>query len=175
MVAALALFANVGASRPARLVLFQAPIAGNASALIPAPIIEVQDASGRRVRDAKVDVHVVAVEDSTSLLGTRTVTAAGGLATFNNVTRAVSALERITLRFSAEGLAPVTVTLGSPVGPTLWLDHAELNGQELAPDDRVLTIGPGGSDSGGGDASVLGVLDGRLGHSRRVPQLGRQT
>ena len=148
MVAALALFANVGASRPARLVLFQAPIAGNASALIPAPIIEVQDASGRRVRDAKIEVHVVAVEDSTSLLGTRTVTTAGGMATFNNVSLAVNALERTTLRFSAEGLAPVTVTLGSPVGPTLWLDHAELNGQELTPDHQVVTISPGAAIRG---------------------------
>jgi len=143
MVAILALVANRSTSRPARLVLVQAPISANSSAIVPAPVIEVQDASGRRVRDADVEVRVDAGGDHSYLVGTTSVRPVQGLATFNDIAVSPDAPQDLALRFSAEGMQPVTTRLAGIEGPTLWLDRARLNGQELTPASRVVTIAPG--------------------------------
>ncbi len=143
VVSALAVLANQGADRPARLVVLQAPISGNQSALVPVPIVEIQDGSGRRVRNRSIDVLVEAVGDSARVVGSTSVTAVDGLATFNRVALGASAPGGTQLRFSAKGLDAVTVVLDPPGGATLWLDRADLNGQTLLPEHRQLMVQPG--------------------------------
>lgn len=143
MTAALALAANQGGSRPAKLVMLQAPISGNQSAVVPIPILEIQDASGRRVHNSEMEVKVEAVGDSATVVGSSTVTTVEGRATFNRIALGLAAPAGTQLRFSAKGLEPVTVVLDSPGGATLWLDRANLNGQMLQSEHRQLTVHPG--------------------------------
>ena len=143
MVALLAVIANGTASEPARLVLLQSPISGNSAAIVPAPVVEVQDASGRRVRDAQVEVRMEAVGEPRVLVGTTSARSADGLATFNGAALTLDAPAGLTLRFSAKGMEPVSTRLAGLEPPALWLVHGRLNGQELTPTDRVLAIAPG--------------------------------
>ncbi len=143
MVGALSFVATQSAVRPARMVLLQTPISGNVSTVVPVPILEIQDASGRRVRDAHLPVHVEIVGDSTGLRGTTTVTAREGVATFDRISFGPAVGPDVELRYSAEGLPPVTVALPSGAEQGLWLDHAELNGQALSPINRILHLRPG--------------------------------
>ena len=110
---------------------------------MPTPILEIQDASGRRVRDAKVAVLVEIIGGPGRVLGTTTVDAREGVVTFDQIAFGGDAGGGSVLQFSAEGLPAVRVAL--PGGETmgLWLDRAELNGQALTPINRVLSLNPG--------------------------------
>ena len=143
MVGALAFVANRSAVRPARMVVLQAPIAGNLSTVMPVPILEIQDASGRRVWDAHLKVHVEMAGDLTGLRGTTTVTAREGVATFDRVSFGPVVGSDVVLRFSAEGLPSVSVALPNGAEQGLWLDQAVLNGQALSPANRILHLRPG--------------------------------
>lgn len=143
MVAMLAVAADREAARPARMVVFQAPISGNSSAIVPVPVIEIQDASGRRVRNADIEVRVDAGGDSAGVVGTTTAVAVGGLATFNSLALAADAPTGTVLRFSAKGMQPITTTLAGTESPSLWLEHARLDDQEVTPVNRVVTLAPG--------------------------------
>jgi DNA-binding SARP family transcriptional activator len=141
MLGALALLVNRNSTSPSRMALLQAPVAGNGSVVVPVPVIEIQDRSGRRVRNADVSVRVEMVGHSRGVLGSTTVAARDGLATFDRIGLEMGS--DAVLRFSAGALPPVSVRLHDSEAAALWLDHAELNGQTLDPDHRVLTIRPG--------------------------------
>ena len=132
-----------GASRPSRLVLLQAPLAGSESGIVPVPVIEVQDASGRRVRDAHVVVQVEMVDIPHGVLGETAVTVDNGLATFDRITFAPRLPPGVSLRFSADSLPPVSVSVLGEDDLWLKLDRAELNGQTLSSENRALRIRPG--------------------------------
>ncbi len=143
MVGAIALVAGWGVSRPYRLVLLQAPLTGNNAALVPVPVVEVQDALGRRARGAQVAVRVDALNDSNGVVGVTTAVAHNGLVRFDRLSLGPAVSPPTVLRFSAEGLLPVQAVLHSMEDIALRLDHGELNGQELSPGHRVLTLRPG--------------------------------
>lgn len=140
MVGALALVADRASSRPARMELLQAPISASTSTVMPTPIIEIQDASGRRVQDARVSVHVEIVGKPGVVAGTTTVEAREGVATFDQIAFGDEAGNRPMLQFSAEGLPALRVTLPGTETQGLWLERAELNGQALSPTNRVLRL-----------------------------------
>jgi len=143
MLGAVAFVVDRGASRPSELVLLQAPISGNQSSIVPVPIVEVRDKRGRRVQDAQLEVRVDAVEGPGLVLGTTAAVTKSGIATFNGIGLALDAPLGTTLRFSAPGMKPLTVTLAGAETTTLWLEHASINQQALTPDSPVLTLAPG--------------------------------
>ncbi len=143
MVGALALVADRASTRPARMELLQAPLSGSTSTVMPTPIIGIQDASGRRVRDASVSVQVEIVGQPGMVFGRTTVEAKEGVATFDQIAFREGFVQGSTLRFSARGMPPIEVNLPQPDAVELWLDAAELNGQALTPTNRELHLDPG--------------------------------
>jgi DNA-binding SARP family transcriptional activator len=132
-----------GGHQPSRMVLLQTPLAGDQAAVVPIPILELQDASGRRVRDSHIKVRVEVVGYPHAVQGLTTVSARDGLATFDRIAFGLEAPSGATLRFTADSLPAVNVRLLDEADLWLRLEQAEFNGQTLSEADRVLRIHPG--------------------------------
>jgi DNA-binding SARP family transcriptional activator len=137
----LAAFFLHGASRPVRLALAQVPLSGDESRVIPVPVVEVQDAAGRRVRGAPTVVRVEMVGAPDGIRGEASVTTRDGLARFDRIGIHVFSLDSPrTLRFSADHLDSVEAVLPATSSNVLRLEGARINGQTLAPDRPVVTL-----------------------------------
>src|SRR5690606_7562213 len=135
----------VGAgSRPARLVLLQAPIAGNADGLVPTPVLEVRDRLGRRARAGTVALEARDTAGQWVLVDSVAV-GPDGLATCNRrgLPSTVYPDDRVELRFSGTALDPVAGILPGKDAAELRLEAGTLNGQELGPASRTVRLRPG--------------------------------
>ncbi len=98
---------TVGAGAPAQLGVFTQP-AGAVSgvAFTTQPVIEIRDAGGNRVTSATTAVTAAIASGSGALVGTATVNAVAGLATFTNLR--LDGTGAHTLTFTAGGLTAAT-------------------------------------------------------------------
>jgi DNA-binding SARP family transcriptional activator len=136
-------------SRPARIVLLQAPIAGNVDGLVPSPVIEVRDRLGRRAHGGTVKLE--ARDTAGRWIPVDSVAVApDGRATFNRhgLPAVVNANGTVELRFSVAGLEPLEGHLRRKEAAELRLEEASLNGQALGAANRTLRIRPGERISG---------------------------
>ena len=95
---------------PAALLVATAPSgAVSGSAFTTQPVITITDGTGEQVTDATVPVTVTIFSGSGALLGTTTVNAVGGVASFTNLR--FDGGGPVTLRFASPGLAAVNASL----------------------------------------------------------------
>ncbi|HUR00755.1 MAG TPA: AAA family ATPase [Gemmatimonadaceae bacterium] len=133
-------------SKPARLAVVTQPLSGTLVAIVPAPVIEIQDKQGNRVRGASDTVSVDVIGGGTALLGTRSVAARDGRAVFSDISLGKSppltSTHGTVLRFKSRGLTSVQSSeFNVPNGhSTLRLVAAVINGQVLSPSHRQLVV-----------------------------------
>ena len=145
-----ALLAGLGG--PTKLAVTSLPLttAPSALQLVPAPVVEIQSASGAVVEDATDSVTATIVNGDGTLSGTTTVAAVAGRAIFDDLRLAGSGA--FVLRFTADRLKAVATTpiqLGNEARRShLRLVRAELNGVTLSPADPSLRVATGDTISG---------------------------
>ncbi len=132
---------------PDRLAITTSPLTAN-MLVVPPPVVEIQDANGRRIPGATDTVIASTLDPKPGIIGTLRVAAIDGRAHFNDLS--VDGEGPVRLRFSSgqlkEALAkPLNVT-GS--GPSLRLLSGTINGQPLSPEKRSFTVSPGEEISG---------------------------
>ncbi len=140
----------VGAGmRPARLVVLQAPIAGNVDGLVPTPVLEMRNRIGRQMRAGTVRLEARDTAGRWVLVDSVAI-GPDGLATFNRfgLPPAVDTDREVTLRYSGGGLEPVASLLPHKGAAELRLEEASLNGQVLGAANRTLRLRPGERISG---------------------------
>lgn len=99
------------------LVVVTAPAgAANGAAFTTQPQIAINDGSGNRVTSSTANVTVT-VSTGATLVGTTTVPATAGLATFTNLGITGSPGIPYTLTFASSGLTSITATVTPVVGP----------------------------------------------------------
>ncbi|MFM8352741.1 MAG: IPT/TIG domain-containing protein, partial [Actinomycetales bacterium] len=99
------------------LVVVTAPAgAANGAAFTTQPQIAINDGSGNRVTSSTANV-TVSVSTGATLVGTTTVPATAGLATFTNLGITGSPGIPYTLTFASSGLTSITATVTPVVGP----------------------------------------------------------
>lgn len=128
---------------PASLALVQPPLAGNDKGLVPIPVVEIRDRSGRRVRKGGEFVTVEMEGDPNGLVGTTVAKLVEGHATFDRVTFRDGTRSGQTLLFMANGLPFLRHTLRPMEAAALHLERGMLNGQILAPDSPLVILRPG--------------------------------
>ncbi len=135
-------------TRPAALVLVQAPIAANAVEVTDRPaIIGVADRLGRRLRVSGVLVRVRSSADPPPS-GELSVLTREGTAKFDSLIVGGLPGEPSVLRFEATGLAPVEWRHVWMSVPMLRLRSGMINGQAMAGTAPVLHVAPGESIDG---------------------------
>jgi hypothetical protein len=93
------------------------------------PVVEIRDAAGNLVPSSGATVTATISEGGGTLVGTATVTAVGGIATFSGLAITGTAGPR-SLSFASAGLAAVTsarFTITPPPTPVIVLDAETLN------------------------------------------------
>ncbi len=128
---------------PASLALVQQPLAGNDKGLVPIPVVEIRDRSGRRVRKGGEFVTMEMEGDPNGLVGTTVAKLVEGHATFDRVTFRDGTASGQTLRFTAKGLPPLRHTLRPMEAAALHLERGVLNGQILSPESPVVILRQG--------------------------------
>jgi DNA-binding SARP family transcriptional activator len=147
VIAAIAIAYRLQPAKPAQLAIVVRPLAAS-SLVVPHPVIEIDDANGRRVRDAHDTVSVEVVDPVPGIAGTLKVAAVDGRAEFKDVN--VTGEGPFRLRFKARGLRdvitpPINVTTRYP---TLRLVSGTVNGQSLNAHQRSIIVKPGDTISG---------------------------
>lgn len=98
---------NVQAGTPTQLAIATAPASATAGQVFGTqPVIEIRDADGNLVTQSTASVTVALQSGTGSLLGTTTVSAVGGIATFTNLQMNVAGDK--TFQFTSGGLTPAT-------------------------------------------------------------------
>lgn len=144
LVTALTVAALLGASqKPVKLGVAVQPIAGNTAALVPAPVVEIQDANGVRVKGSHDSVTAQLVAGIGILQGTTTVAAKDGRAVFTDLSL-TDEEHRAALRFTARGLQPIESgwVNDNKYPAILKLVDGRVNGQRITPSDRRIVVHP---------------------------------
>jgi len=138
----------VARARPTRLAVLQAPVAFQ-TGLTPDPVIEVQDAAGRRIVDATDSVTVSIDPTRGQLLGTTTVLAESGRARFTDL-QVDPQGPPVTLHFQSGRLEPALIGIPGIDSslPRLDLVEAHINGTVLTGDHHAIQAGVGESIRG---------------------------
>ena len=147
LVAALVIPFEMQPAKAAKLALIREPLAAS-NLVVPAPLIEISDASGRRVRGAADTITVDVVDSFPGIIGTLEVAAVDGRAEFKDIS--VNGEGSIQLRFRARGLKEVLARRINITGtmPTLRLSSGVVNGQRIDASNRSVTVAPGDSIDG---------------------------
>jgi hypothetical protein len=135
-----------------KLYIAQQPGNASATAAIPAVIVQVQDSFGNIVTSsaANVGVTILAGPNNSTLSGTRSVPASGGVATFSTLS-IDKAGSGYTLLFSSSGLAsatssPFNITVGSPSSIAFTTQPASTSaGATFTPAVQVSVLDAGGN------------------------------
>jgi hypothetical protein len=147
IIAAIAVPYQMQPSRAARLALTTQPLAGN-SLIVPPPVVEIQDSQGRRVSGTADTVTVSAIEREPGITGTLKVAAVEGRADFKDVY--VAGEGPVTLRFTSPRLKEAVARTINVTGsnPSLRFVSGLINGQQLTPSQRRVSVRPGEEISG---------------------------
>jgi hypothetical protein len=147
LLAAIAIPLRMQPAKPAQLSLISKPLAAS-NLLVPAPVIEIDDANGRHVRGAADTIYVDTVSSVTGISGTLKVVAVDGRAEFKDIN--VTGEGEFQLRFHARGLKDVLTQRLNVTGtmPTLRLISGVVNSQTIDPNHRSVTVKPGEEISG---------------------------
>ncbi|NDD65000.1 MAG: hypothetical protein EBZ36_13670, partial [Acidobacteria bacterium] len=96
-----------GVGLPTQLVILTQPVAGASGSLLTTqPVVAIRDAGNNTVTTASATVSVaIALGSGGSIGGAQTVTTAGGVATFSNISFTGSTATDYALQFAASGLA----------------------------------------------------------------------
>jgi DNA-binding SARP family transcriptional activator len=147
LLAAIAIPLGLQPAKPTQLLLISKPLAAS-PLLVPAPVIEIADANGRRVRGAADTIYVDTVRSVAGIGGTLKVVAVDGRAEFKDIN--VTAEGEFQLRFHARGLKDVLSRRLNVTGtmPTLRLVSGVVNSQTLDSNHRSIVVKPGDVISG---------------------------
>lgn len=141
-------------AKPANLAIVIQPLAGTISAIVPAPVVEIQDRRGNRVARSGDTVTAEIVSGNETLGGTQSVVATNGRAVFSDLylgrERTQASARGTVLTFKARGLrTAISREFNLPNGhSTLSLVSGILAGQALGPNKRIVRVSPGEIISG---------------------------
>jgi hypothetical protein len=147
LIAALAIPYQMQSPKATQLAISGQPLSGN-RLIVPPPVVEIQDAKGRRVSGAADTVTVSTVEGVPGIVGTLKVAAVEGRADFKDVYAAGEG--PITLRFTSPRLKEAVARTINVTGskPSLRFVSGLINGQRLSSSQRRVSVAPGEEISG---------------------------
>ncbi len=130
-----------------RLAITTQPLAASVL-VVPPPVVEIQDANGRRIPGAADTVTVSTLDPKPRLVGTLRVAAVDGRAHFKDVY--IEGEGAVRLRFTSGRLKPADARPINVSGsrPSLRLLSGVINGQPVSPSKRSFTVTPGELISG---------------------------
>jgi DNA-binding SARP family transcriptional activator len=142
LVAAIVIPFEMQPTKATRLSVAREPLSAS-WLVVPAPLIEIGDASGRRINGATDTVTVDVVDSFPGIEGTLKVAAIDGRAEFKDIS--VTGEGSFQLRFRAKGLQEVVARRINITGtmPTLRLTSGVVNGQQLDATHRAVTVRSG--------------------------------
>jgi hypothetical protein len=142
LVAAIVIPFEMQPTKATRLSVAREPLSAS-WLVVPAPLIEIGDASGRRINGATDTVTVDVVDSFPGIEGTLKVAAVDGRAEFKDIS--VTGEGSFQLRFRAKALQEVVARRINITGtmPTLRLTSGVVNGQQLDATHRAVTVRSG--------------------------------